>query len=290
VRAAARELSRDFGQDGGVEVDQDHIRSILGAKHSYYGTGAPELRDDGWRNPAAGDLIGSLLRPDMCVLDVGCGAGGTLLEHAALFASGVGIDCNRDHLALAEAARAERGVDSVSFVHLDVADLPRQGWEGRFDLVFSERGPVGYDSCSVQAALSVLRVGGFLFCEVIGELHHQEVREIFDSRPRMNQVIGVADQVRVAMERNGLGVRLAADLVSKRLYASVYDWLQFQCSIWAWVGMPFPAANDPRYRLFVERNRRASGQIETTHHVVWVGGVKLAEPPPYGETVHLPLA
>jgi SAM-dependent methyltransferase len=283
-------LGRDVGQDGKVELDQDHLRSILEAEHSYYGSAAPEFRDEGWPNPGARDIIGSLLRPDMCVLDVGCGSGGTLLEHAPLFASGLGVDHDTNHLALAEAARAERGSHNVSFFHLDAADLPRQGWEGRFDLVFSERGPVGYDSRSVRAALSVLRAGGFLFCEVIGELHHQEVREIFDSRPRMNQVIGVADQVRVAMERNGVGIRLAADLISKRLYASVYDWLHFQCSIWAWVGMPFPAADDPRFGLFNERNRRASGEIETTHHVVWVGGVKLAEPPPYAETTYRPPA
>lgn len=103
----------------------------------------------------------------------------------------------------------------------------------------------------------------------------------------MNQVIGVSDQVRVAMERNGVGVRLAADLVSKRLYTTVYDWLQAQCSIW--VGRPFPAANDPRFRLFAERNGRASGEIGTSHHVVWVAGVKLAEPPPYAETAHSPI-
>jgi SAM-dependent methyltransferase len=268
-----------------MELDQQQIRSILGAEHSYY-CAEPEFRDEGWPNPGAPDLIRSLLRQDMHVLDIGCGRGATLLDHCTLFASGVGIDHENVHVALGEAAKVERGVDNVSFVHLDVVDLPRQGWGGRFDLVFSERGPVGYDSRSVQAALSVLRIGGFLFCELIGELHHQEVREIFEFRPRMNQVIGVADQVRVAMERNGVGVRFAADLVSKRLYPSVYDWLQFQSSIWAWVGKPFPAANDPRFSLFAERNSRASGEIETTHHVVWVGGVKLAEPPPYAEAAH----
>ena len=273
-----------------MELDQDRLRSILEAEHSYYGSAEPKFGNEGWPNPGARDFIGSLLQQTMHVLDLGCGSGSTLLEHATLFASGVGLDQNPVHLALAEAARAERGVDNVRFINLDAVELPRQGWESRFDLVFSERGPIGYDSRSVQAALSVLRVGGFLFCEVIGELHHQEVREIFELRPRTNQVIRMADQVRVAMERNGVGIRLAADLVSKRLYASVYDWLQFQCSIWAWGGRPFPTADDPRFRLFAERNSRATGEIETTHHVVWVGGVKLAEPPPYAEAAHFPIA
>lgn len=143
-----------------MELDQDHLRSILEAEHSYYGSPAPEFRDEGWPNPGARELIGSLLRQDVCVLDVGCGSGATLLEHAALFASGVGIDRDTAHLALAEAARAERGADNVSFVHLDVADLPRRGWEGRFDLVFSERGPVGYDSPASRLHSPCCALGG----------------------------------------------------------------------------------------------------------------------------------
>jgi hypothetical protein len=36
------------------------------------------------------------------------------------------------------------------------------------------------------------------------------------------------EQARVAMEENGLSVRLAADIVSKRYYPEIYAWLQFQ--------------------------------------------------------------
>jgi hypothetical protein len=82
------------------------------------------------------------------------------------------------------------------------------------------------------------------------------------------------EQARVAMEQNGLSVRLAADIVSKRYYLDIYAWLQFQCAIWSWLGMPLPAADDPRIAWFAERNRSTTGEIETTHHVVWVAGVK----------------
>lgn len=37
--------------------------------------------------------------------------------------------------------------------------------------------------------------------------------------------------------------------------------------------------------MFAERNSTASGEIETTHHVVWVGAVKL-ETLPYTEFQH----
>lgn len=134
----------------------------------------------------------------------------------------------------------------------------------------------------MQAVLSTLRADGLIFCELIGGLHHQEVRELFGSAPRLNQAISALDQARVAMERNGIGIRIAADIVSKRYYPTIYDWLQFQCSIWAWSGTPLPAPEDPRFEAFEERNKTSAG-IETTHHVIWVGGVKLADPPRYVE-------
>ena len=76
------------------------------------------------------------------------------------------------------------------------------------------------------------------------------------------------------MERSGVSIRLAADMVTKRYYPDIYEWLQFQCSIWAWRGGHLPKADDPRLAMFAERNTTPSGEIETTHHVVWVGGVK----------------
>ncbi len=99
----------------------------------------------------------------------------------------------------------------------------------------------------------------------------------------MSQAISALDQVRVALERNGVGIRLAADLISKRYYPTIYDWLEFQRSIWAWSGVVLPAPEDPRFELFEQRNTTASGAIETTHHVVWVAGVKLSDPPGYAE-------
>lgn len=221
----------------------------------------------------------------MEVLDIGCGNGATLLDNAGLFRVGVGIDNDPAHLDLAE-RRATGRVENVEFHGLEIDELPSQGWPDRFDLVFSERGPIGFESRSVQAALSVLRPDGVLFCECIGDLHHQEMQEFFGAGARRNQAVRAGDQVRVAMERNGVEVRIAADLITKRYYPDIYEWLQFQCSIWAWAGAPFPDPGDPRLRMFAERNTTSTGEVETTHHVVWVGGVKRSEPVGYHEAQH----
>jgi len=211
----------------------------------------------------------------MRVIDIGCGSGATLLENGHRFASALGVDNDPTHIRLAEDALQKRAAANVEFRLFDFLESVEELEPESFDFAFSERGPVGYNSFGIQAALRVLRPNGLLFSEMIGEFHHQEVREIFGGGRRQVQMITASDQARVAMERNGVGVRIAADIVEKRYDPDIYEWLQFQCSIWAWRGGPLPPPDDDRFALFAERNTTPSGEIETTHHVVWAGGVKL---------------
>ncbi len=117
----------------------------------------------------------------MRVLDVGCGDGARLLENSERLHAGVGIENDEQHLALGQQAKDEHVARNVEFMLLDVGEVPTRFPGGSFDFVFSERGPVGYDSRSVQAVLSALRTDGLIFCELIGDLHHQEMRELFSS-------------------------------------------------------------------------------------------------------------
>ena len=266
-----------------MELDRDRLRAILEAGHSYYGSHALDSRDDDRLVPSASEFIASQFGADMRVLDVGCGSGATLLENGHRFASALGVDDDPAHVRLAEEALRRSGRSNVEFRLLDFRE---DGWDlaaESFDFVFSERGPIGYDGYGIQAALRVLREDGLLFCEVIGNLHHQEVNALFGPTAPRHQVIRTLDEVRVAMERNGVSIRIAAETVTKRYYASVYDWLLFQCGIWAWGGGPLPSPDDPRLALFAERNTTPSGEIETTHHVVWVGGVKRTRDSFYAE-------
>ncbi|MBT4497776.1 MAG: class I SAM-dependent methyltransferase [Gemmatimonadetes bacterium] len=269
-----------------MELDQDRLRSILDAEHSFYGSRPVEYRYDGRLNPGTRDLIASQFRPEMRVLDIGCGNGATLLENSHLFASGLGIDYDPAHIILAEDGLREKNAANVEFRQLDFLQDIKELEPESFDFVFSERGLSAYNSFGIQAALRVLRPDGLLFCELIGDLHHQEVNEVFSVGPRLNQIIRTLEQVQVAMERNGVEIRLAANIVSKRYYPDIYEWLQFQCSIWVWSGGSLPSPDDARWALFAERNTTPSGEIETTHHVVWVGGVKLTDGSHYAEFKH----
>ena len=262
-----------------MSLDHSRLEEILEADHSYYGSRPANYRNDTRLNASAPEFIARHFTPDMRVLDIGCGSGETLLQYSDRFREGVGVDYDADHIRLAEDALKASGVGNVTFRHVDFHQRGEDLVAESFDYVFSERGLAAYSTGVVQAALEVLGTGGLLFCEVIGDLHHQEVKELFGDGPRLHQSIRTSDQVRVALERCGVSIRIAADIVAKRYYPSIYEWLQFQCSIWAWSGGPLPSPEDERLRLFAERNTTPSGEIETTHHVVWVGGVKMASSP-----------
>ena len=80
---------------------------------------------------------------------------------------------------MAEDALREKGDTNLEFRLLDFVEDVQDLEPESFDFAFTERGPIGYNSHGIRAALRVLRADGLLFCEMIGNLHHQEVAELF---------------------------------------------------------------------------------------------------------------
>ncbi|MBC8235463.1 hypothetical protein H8E77_38440 [bacterium] len=58
-----------------MKIDQDRIRAILKAEHSYYGGDDISIREDNRWHPDWQNIIAPQLSPEMRVLDVGCGKG-----------------------------------------------------------------------------------------------------------------------------------------------------------------------------------------------------------------------
>ncbi len=256
-----------------MQIDQDRIKAILQAEHSYYG-GSDAIRVDARWYPERQHIIVSQLSPAMRVLDVGCGNGGFLLELNASFHTGLGIDNNPEHIQMAEEAKREQGIHNVDFLLLDYpGEIDRLQPES-FDMVVSLRGPVPDNAQGIQAAYHLLRPDGLLYCEEIAELHQREVVEIFGDRFPKKETTCRVDQVKELMEQNGFDVRLTADVFTKWLYPDVYAWVEFVSNLWTWLGIPLLEPDDPRIGLFAERNTIATGEIETTHHVARVAGVK----------------
>jgi SAM-dependent methyltransferase len=256
-----------------MEIDRDRIQSILRAKHSFYGEDDIPIRIDRRWVPYWQHRIAPQLSPAMRVLDVGCGKGHFLLELSACFRTGLGIDNDPEHIQMAEEAKRAEGVDNVDFLLLDYPGEIARLAPASFDMVVSLRGPVAENAESIQAARRLLCPDGLLYCEEIAELHQKEKREIFDP-DSLREGTRTVDEVKLLLEQNGFDVRLAADVFTKWFYPDVYAWLQQECDLRAWLGIPFPEADDPRIAQFAEGNTIATGEIETTHHVAWVAGVR----------------
>ena len=123
------------------------------------------LRSHTWRTAAnsAAYLLPSL-EPGMRLLDVGCGPGTITLDLAAHVAPGEvnAIDASADVVAQAEALRAERAVEGVTFRTGDVYELADD--DGAYDVVHAHQ--VLQHLSDPQRALGemrrVLRPGGVL--------------------------------------------------------------------------------------------------------------------------------
>lgn len=66
-------------------------------------------------------------RPDMDVLEFGCGTGGTAILHAPFVRHITAIDFSESMLGIARGNAAAAGVVNVSFKRADIADLPIEG-------------------------------------------------------------------------------------------------------------------------------------------------------------------
>lgn len=257
-----------------MPFDRDRIRTILNAKHSYYDLRNAIIRVDARLHPGSSDFLAAQISPTMHVLDIGCGSGETLLDLSEGFLTGIGIDCDPEHIKIAQETKRVRAIQNVEFLLLDFPREIGQLHPELFDIVFSQRGPMCDTASGVQAALRLLRPDGLIFCEEIGDLHLPEVAELFGSHHRSCQMVRKGEVIRAAMERCRVSIRLVSDIVTKWYYPDIYEWLFWQCSIWTWLGIPLPEPDDPQIDLFAERNTAATGEIETTHHIVLVAGVK----------------
>jgi ubiquinone/menaquinone biosynthesis C-methylase UbiE len=64
------------------------------------------------------------LRPDMELLEFGCGTGGTAIAHAPHVRHIRAIDFSENMLAHGRRAAAQAGIDNISFERVDIATIP----------------------------------------------------------------------------------------------------------------------------------------------------------------------
>jgi len=163
-------------------LDYDEISKIierfqkLDPYHAYYLKDETQYERTGCLAPDTRDSLARGFTESESVLDVGCGDGRTLLDCADLFSYGTGIDESSDHMiAAAIRERDERGIHNVRFCPAKAVSLPFS--DGSFDMVFTERGPLGHNDETLLEALRVLQPEGLIFVETPGTFKHLVIEE-----------------------------------------------------------------------------------------------------------------
>ncbi len=111
------------------------------------------------------------------VLDIGCGRGEFALAVAAVAKKVVGVDFSNRAVAKALDNVSRRGMANVEFRLADARNLPYP--RESFDLAFSRRGPAVDSVETIKEARRVLRKGGRLIQQEIGERDKLNWKQIF---------------------------------------------------------------------------------------------------------------
>lgn len=110
----------------------------------------------------------------MIALDVGCGSGELTKRFGGLFKEVIGVDFMANYI---QTANQESAASNVQFMVADCDNLPFPG--GYFDVVVSLRGPLSASQKIMNECSRVLKSGGILIEETIGELDKIELKEVF---------------------------------------------------------------------------------------------------------------
>ncbi len=112
------------------------------------------------------------------VLDLGCGSGELTLKLSPFFEEIVGIDPFANYIKTAKELKKKNKIKNVIFKVADGLNLPFKN--GSFDIIFSSRGPLSSNTNFIKESFRVLKKGGLMIEETIGEKDKIELKKIFN--------------------------------------------------------------------------------------------------------------
>ena len=110
-------------------------------------------------------------------LDLGCGSGELTLKLSPFFKEIIGLDPFKDYIQTAKKQKKGTNIKNVVFKIADGKNLPFK--DEYFDIVFSSRGPLSANIDFIKESFRVLKKGGLMIEETIGEKDKIELKKIF---------------------------------------------------------------------------------------------------------------
>ena len=246
-----------------MQIDSDRVHAVLNRfkdldpYQSYYIKDSVPCESTGPLVPETASVLRNAFEQSERVLDVGCGDGRTLLGSASLFGHGTGIDESADHMiALAIQRRDAEGIQNVDFQFARSIALPFE--DQAFDMVFSERGPLGHADGPLEEALRVLHPGGLIFVETGGDF-------------------ATLDVERSRFEKLGVKIQTLCAREDTLVFPDFYAYLTYQCASWEYSGNDLPSTDDEDRLAQMQADATdEGGRITAPYQTIWVGGAKNA--------------
>ena len=264
-----------------MKLDYGRIKAVLDSfrgldrDEAYYRKDSVDYEHVGLLVPQTRDVLARAFSGRKHVLDSGCGDGRTLIANHTLFAKGTGIDESGGYMIRrAIRNRDARGIGNLDFQACKAVQLPFAS--DTFDMVFSERGSLGYSDAPLAEALRVLRPGGLMFFETLRERNLMETSLAFDPKfVKPDTHLANLEGIRQRFEKFGVAIQTLASRTEALRFKDFYEWLTYQCSVWTYLGKPLPSpdARESFERLLAIASDKDE-RISITYHTLWIAGTK----------------
>jgi len=200
------------------------------------------------------------------VLDLGCGSGELTLKLSQFFKKIVGVDPFNDYIETAEKLKKKIDVKNVIFRVADGKDLPFKC--EYFDIVFSSRGPLSASIDFIRESFRVLKKGGLMIEETIGEEDKIELKEIFGRGQNYPNSKTKLKSVKKILKQSGMKFVEAEYFKFYQIYPSVNDVIELLER--TPIITNFNKIKDNIYLEEIDLNLNNNGILLSSHRLFWV--------------------
>lgn|GEM_PF-551958 len=200
------------------------------------------------------------------ILDLGCGSGELTIKLSPFFKEIVGVDPFENYLETAEKQKKNSKIKNVIFKIADGKNLPFKNES--FDIVFSSRGPLSANIGFIKESFRVLKRGGLMIEETIGEEDKIELKEIFRRGQNYPNPEIKLESVKRLLKQIGMKLVESKYFKFYQIYPSINDVIELLER--APIIPDFDKTKDKIYLEEVNKKLNTKGIKLSSHRLIWV--------------------
>ena len=200
------------------------------------------------------------------ILDLGCGSGELTLKLFSFFKEIVGIDPFEDYIKSAEKIKKSFEAKNVIFKVADGKYLPFE--DGYFDIVFSSRGPLSANIDFIRESFRVLKKGGLMIEETIGEKDKIELKKNFGRGQNYPYQETKLESVKKLLTQSGMKLVESKYFEFYQVYSSINDVVEILER--APIIPNFDITKDKSHLEEIDKKLNHKGIKLSSHRLFWV--------------------